>query len=925
MGAMIGREAEHGAAERFLDRLGERPAALVIEGDAGIGKTTVWLEAMAAAEARSYRVLQARPSESEARLAFTGVSDLIGAVFDEARTALPAPQERALAAALLRADAEEPVEVRATATAFVNVLTVLAEDAPVVVAIDDVQWLDPASGRVLEFAARRLPARVGLLVALRGDGGGAAPLGLDEISPADPFFERVVLAPLSLAALHHLVTARLEISLARPMLTRLAAASGGNPFFALEIARSLAGDPGERALGDPLPVPWRLQELLAARFQALSLPARKAVLAAAALSQPTVGTLNEALGAAAEGLAEAEEADVVVLDHGRVHFTHPLLASAVYGSASKEVRQQLHRTLAAAVDSLEERARHLALSTQDADEETAAELEQAAEQASRRGAPDAAAELHEASWRSTPSGLADERARRMLGHASALNAVGDFAGARSLAERALDAAQAPASRASALSLLAAGAWYEGTARAAAELAEQALAATGADQRLQGSLNANLIRFTFAADLERVLVHADAAVRLLDEERDLGPLAHVLIDQFFASALLGRPAPRGLLDRGLALEARALSTLSTGPQPMPLIWFHCTDDFEAARSRHAMEDQWYRERGEEISVADRLSHLAVAELHAGDWNAAERHLEESCSTLELLDVHGPRAMAFEKLALVDAHRGRIERGRSTLLPLIEAFERADQRWWAALALSTLGFLEFAAGDDAEADRVLLRMREHARSIGANDILFDRSEPFHIEVLLALGELDRAREILERLEERGRILPRLWITAALPRSRALVRSAEGDIASALAAFDELDVAAASRLPFEFGSTLLVKGRLQRRAKQKRVAADTLQQALEIFERLGAPAFAARAGGELARVGLRRSPDELSATELRIAELAAGGMTNREVAQAAFVSSKTVEANLARVYRKLGIRSRAELGARMAAEQRDSSAQT
>jgi DNA-binding CsgD family transcriptional regulator len=206
-----------------------------------------------------------------------------------------------------------------------------------------------------------------------------------------------------------------------------------------------------------------------------------------------------------------------------------------------------------------------------------------------------------------------------------------------------------------------------------------------------------------------------------------------------------------------------------------------------------------------------------------------------------------------------------------------------------------------------------------SVGVRDFVPDRSEPIHIESLIALGELERAREELARLEERGRTFPRLWITVALPRARALVLAAEGDVTGALAALDELDADAAAKLPFEHGRALLARGRMLRRVKQKRAAADTLREALAIFERLGAPAWEAQARAELDRVGLRRSSDELTATERRVAELAATGLTNREVAQQAFMSPKTVQANLTRIYRKLGISSRAELGARMADERR------
>jgi DNA-binding CsgD family transcriptional regulator len=171
------------------------------------------------------------------------------------------------------------------------------------------------------------------------------------------------------------------------------------------------------------------------------------------------------------------------------------------------------------------------------------------------------------------------------------------------------------------------------------------------------------------------------------------------------------------------------------------------------------------------------------------------------------------------------------------------------------------------------------------------------------------------VLAHLEWRGRTLPRPWIDATLPRARALVLADDGDLAGALAELEQAPVV--EQLPFERARLLLVQGRLQRRARQKRAAAETLRDALATFERLGAPLWTEQARAEVHRVGLRRaSPHELTETERRIAELAAAGLTNREIARAAFVSPKTVEANLARVYTKLGIRSRAELGGRMAA---------
>ncbi|HEY1320244.1 MAG TPA: helix-turn-helix transcriptional regulator, partial [Streptosporangiaceae bacterium] len=260
--------------------------------------------------------------------------------------------------------------------------------------------------------------------------------------------------------------------------------------------------------------------------------------------------------------------------------------------------------------------------------------------------------------------------------------------------------------------------------------------------------------------------------------------------------------------------------------------------------------------------------------------------------------------------------RFGRARQTLVPLLAGTAQAQKSWWAAVLLSVLGFVEFAAGEHRAADDALSQMRRLLDQIGIRDGLLDRTEPFHAELLAELGHLDRAREALARLEHRGRTFPRTWIDVTLPRTRAIVLAAEGDLHGALKALEHLDLDTAARLPHELGWTWLTKGRLHRRAKQRRAAADAFAQAAAIFERLGAVTWAERARTELDVVGpRRRAPDELTATELRVAELAAAGIKNREIARAVFMSEKTVEAHMSRIYRKWGIHSRAELGARMA----------
>jgi DNA-binding CsgD family transcriptional regulator len=911
---IIGRDAELDAVERFLSAVGERPAALLLEGEAGVGKTTVWREAVAAANARGLRVLQARPAESEAALSYAALADLIGAVFEETRADLPEPQQRALDVVLLRGDGGGRAHPRTTATALVGVLTALAAERPTVVAIDDVQWLDRASERALAFAARRLPPKSGLLLTCRSDGDGTAPLGLNRAQP-DQLLETVVVGPLSLAALHHVLASRIGKPPPRPLLVRIAAASGGNPFFALEIARALEREGGQRALDDPLPVTRGLHELVAARMRALSRQAREAIVTVSMLSRPTVAGVAAALGSGDglhAGLVEAEEAGVLVSEHDRLRFSHPLLASVIHGSVSAQRRRQLHRRLAEVATDAEERAHHLARSTTEPDEDVAAELERAAERATGRGAQDAAAELYEASSRLTPPDRADEVARRTAGAASALFAAGDLARARSLAERVAATAEHGHVRAESRLLLADIAWVDETAQAAAEHLERALPEAGDDRVLRGRIHAALASQLLRLDDEHA-AQLDAAMTLLDEEQHAALLAKLLFGKFIVELHLGRGARLDLFERGLEMEARAHLVGAT--PSCPGLHFQSIDAFDAARARFQLEDKWCREHGEEGARARGLAHLATVELRAGRWELAERYIEESCSAMEQIARRGLWSVPLRIRALVDAHRGRFPRARSTLLPLIEETERRQDRWWAAGYLSTLGFVEFAAGADAAADTAWTRMAEHVAALGVKEHARDRSEPDHIEALLTLGGTERARRLLDHLECRGRTWPRLWIDAALPRARALVVAAEGDVAAALATLDEAPEI--GELPFELARTLLAKGRLHRRVKQKRAAADALQRALEIFEQLGSPPWIERTRAELARVGLRpASRWELTETERRVAELAAAGRTNREVAQQLFMSPKTVEANLARVYRKLGIRSRAELGARIAA---------
>ena len=293
---VVGRDEELAAIARFLGEDPRPASALVLEGEAGIGKTTLWREATEQAAARAYLVLAARPAEADEQLSYAAVGDLLAGVLDQVLAELPAPQRSALEVALLLVDRPDPAPDRGTiAFAFLSGLRALARDTPVALAIDDVQWLDPPSAELVRFAAQRLAdAPVRLLVAKRGVGGGPAPLELERALPHR--VARLSVGPLSLGALHELLRTRLGTSFARPTLRRLHEASGGNPFYALEMARALNDRGGRVDPGLPLPIPAAFEDLLGSRLRALPEPTREALLVAAISSETTLTLLETALG-----------------------------------------------------------------------------------------------------------------------------------------------------------------------------------------------------------------------------------------------------------------------------------------------------------------------------------------------------------------------------------------------------------------------------------------------------------------------------------------------------------------------------------------------------------------------------------------------------------------------------------------------------
>jgi len=923
---LIGRQEELARLAGFLGNLAAGPRALLLEGEAGIGKTALWQAGLADAQACGQRTLSCRPAGAEVKLSFAALGDLLAGALQEALAALPGPQRRALEAALLLAEPEgEPPDQRAIGLGLLNVLRNLSFAGPVLVAVDDAHWLDQPSAAALGFALRRLATEpVGVLATLRLAGGEPPAVALDRWLPA----ERLRVGPLSLAAVHELLRTRLGASPSRPTLVRLHEAAGGNPFFALELGRALLEQGREPAPDEPLPVPAGLRALVRARLARLPASARQSLLAVAALSRPTVALAAAAAGRGERGWADLERAartGVIAYEGDRVDFVHPLFASTVYAEASPLQRRRLHRSLAELVTDGEERARHLALAADGPDLEVAATLDEAAVTAHLRGAPGAAAALCEQAQALTPGDRSGERRRRSMEAASYHLLAGDTSRARVLLEEAVSSVPPGAGRARLLQRLGQVHYHEDSWATAEEVLSQALAEAGDNRLLRCEIEQGL---SFArqvrGDIPAAAARARAALELAEQAADPRLVSESLVLVSLYEFLLGHGIRGDLMERAATLEEPAAAAQPGRPAQLlsrRLVWavmLKWADQFDEARASFEEVHRQMLERGDEGSLAFLLSNLSELECWAGNWDQAALYAAEGA---RLATLTGQGTMVSANLyakALVEAHRGLVDSARAAAEEALAHATASGNAAVALMSLSALGFLEVSLGHPADAHTQLRPISEGLAAHGLGEPGVLRFVPDQIQALIELGELEQARGLVEALEERGRALDRAWALATAARSRALLLAADGDLAGAQAALEGA-LHAHERLPqpFERGRTLLVLGSVQRRRGEKRAARETLEQALLTFERLGAPLWAEKARGELRRIGGRTaSSSQLSETEERIVALVCAGQTNQQVARALSLSAKTVAWNLSKVYRKLGVRSRTELAARAAA---------
>jgi DNA-binding CsgD family transcriptional regulator len=826
---LVGRDAEIAEIQAFHSATSGRQTALLITGEPGIGKTAVW-EHVTRAVSRSARVLSCQPALAERPLAFAALDDLIGGHIEEALPALPGPRRRAVELMLLRDPSSSSTsdeagashslpERRALARGILDALRVIAAGQPLVLAVDDAQWLDRPSAAVLGFCLRRLQDEP-VLVLLTDRGDHPVPLGLDRALPADRL-RRVRLGPLSMDATGEILRSRLSQGLPPHVLSRVYEVSGGNPCYAIECARLLGSRPYPPPSSEPIRVPRTLSDLVRRRVRRLTPDVRRVGWLVAASPHPRERAIRAA-GGSEESWALIDQAiDEGILERSGelLRFTPPLLRSVLYAEMTPGQRREAHRRLAAVAENVEERAWHLALGADRPDAEIAGMLDDAAEHAAQRGAAEEAAALAEQAARLTPADQPDEARIRTVRAADYYFRAGDMTRSRELIDSAL-AARPP----------------------------------------------GLTEWAYTMEVS---------------------------------------AEPGLIGRLPVLDPSLVAGIV-------LKW---CDRLDEARVKLVARYQRALEAGDETSLALLLYHISQLECWAGNWNAAEEYALQACQAAGEGQQRPVKPATLCSLALVWAHRGRIDEARDLAIQALGLRERTGNAAINSMALPILGFVALSLDDHQAAHAHLGSLADAAATPGLGEPGMVRFLPDEIESLVALGKLDAARLLTGRLEARGRSFDRPWALATAARCRAHLAAADGDLAAALAACEQaLGQHERLAMPFELGRTVMVTGMIERRAKRKTAARETLGRALGIFERLGAPLWAAKAARELHKVAAHLTAGVLTETEHRLASLVAQGLTNRQVAAVMFVSENTVQTHVRHIFQKLGVRSRTELAARL-----------
>ena len=920
--SLSGRRALLDAA---LAELTARPGVL-LHGPAGIGRSTLLtaLAASLAAQDDSCTVLHCSPAQEDARLPFVGLIDLFTRVPESCLEALAPRPRAALRAVLLRGpEPADDLGRLAVRIAVVDVLRALAATRTVLLVVDDLQWLDEPSAEVLAFAVRRLEGLAVRVVAAERVPDGEQP---ERLRCCPPGTVELPVPPMADAEVAHLVRTAVGSDLPPAVLRAVQDTAAGNPSYALELGRAAPRDAASVGFGRALPVPRRLRALLLDQVRTLPRTVQHTLLVAGAAARPSLTVLRAAgLPDPSADLAKAERLGVAAVDaDGTVRFSHPLLRAAVCAHAPEYSRRQAHALLARTVTEPVEQARHLALAHPYEDEATARTLMTAAELARRDGAPDAAFELAGLAALRTPGDRPADRADRLLAAADYACDAGQLEEAGQAAETVLGSGSARQRVQARLILLRNAGQALGGAR---DLIEEGLRDADGDPQAEGWLHHwAAVRGLLCGELAEAARHARRAARQAARAGDTDTRIGALATLARVQSLAGEPAAAGAaLDEALSLVGGA----DAGPESWGLIRMRAILALDSDQVTEAGQQvaELLADIGEFAGVEEVMATLVALtriQVRAGHCREALRTAARCSRALAETGVQA--APALYGAALAATAGGTADEARRLAEQAVRASEADGDRLFLLRALAVLGQAELLAGDPrgaAAAAESLHRVRELGEAMGAADPPLLHWYGDLAEALVILGETDTAGAVLREARTRvsgdtpGSVLAALERAQGL-REAGLGRAKEGAV-RLRAAVDRLRQLP---LPVELVRTLIALGAVERRARRRTAARAALGEALETATRIGAAPLAARAGDELARLDAGdRSGEagtggpELTPTEARIAELVGGGATNREVAAELFISVKTVEGALSRVYRKVGVRSRTALAHAMA----------
>jgi tetratricopeptide (TPR) repeat protein/predicted Ser/Thr protein kinase len=849
---LVSRSVELQAVTHFLISARARVSGLVIAGEAGIGKTTLWQAALDEAVERGFRVLSARVGATESVLAYASLADLIADIDPEVLGRLPSLQRLALDRVMLRASGEGPAtDQRVVAAAFLSVLEKVAMDAPVLLAVDDVQWLDTSSKEALTFAARRLKGSVGVLVAERTDSDTDVATSWLELSRPDAV-ERIRVRPMGLEGLRAMIAAKLDRTLPRPRLAKIAEISGGNPFYAIELARTM-GD--ESRTGEPA-LPGTLTELVRRRIGRLADDVRDVLLAAACLADPTVELLAQVTGTSVERSVEllegVENNGIVAFDGNRVRFAHPLLARGVYTEATPARRRHMHRALADIVAQPELKARHLALAAVSADPEILQALDDAAGAARARGAPAAAAELLDMAIR-----LGGDKPSRCVRSAGHHFEAGNTEQARAMLEPLMERLRPGTLRALALNLLAGIRIYDNRFAEAADHLKRALddAKDNPVMLARSVLMLSMVEVN-TGEFDESLHHAREAVTLADQLGVSALTSQALANWVFVSFQHGPGLDQAALQRALELEDRDIDVpiyfRASVIDALTQAWI---GRLEEAHTRMEALRCHFLERGAERDMMAVAGFCALIDVWRGEFGEATKNAEDAVERAEQLGGDDILIIPLTIRAVVAAYSGRMSDARADAAAVIEGARQCESPRMAEWPTKTMGFLEVSLGNYTGALATLEPLLTSFDTMPGTEMMITWYIPDAAEAMVALGRLDEAVPLIESLERNGARLNRSWLLAVGARCRSMWLAAQDDVVAAeRMAHRAMTEHERLPMPFERARTQLLLGQLQHRLGDHGAAAATLGAALRAFEQMGTPLWAQRVRAEIARANLQ-----------------------------------------------------------------------